>query len=129
MRQLFFIVAFWTVVVVAMRLAVSFPRSLLARVFFTPFGPEPFRGEARSDYLLRCALFGGSWFVQALALFAAGWLALEWDAALADSLFFMVLWAVVIPLLGGGALVVSLCAMCRALWLRSSGGSLTRIRG
>ena len=71
MRQLFFIVAFWIVVVVAMRLAVSFPRSLLARVFFTPFGPEPSRGETRSDYLARRARFGSSWFLQSLVLFAA----------------------------------------------------------
>jgi hypothetical protein len=116
MRQLFFIVAFWIVVVVAMRLAVSFPRSLLARVFFTPFGPEPRRGEPRSDYLLRCARFG------------VGWIALEWNASLAESLFFMVLWAVVTPLLGAGALVVSIYALCRCFWIRSFGRTLTRIQ-
>ena len=126
MRQLFFIVAFWIVVVVAMKLAVSFPRSLLARVFFTPFGPEPLRGEARSDYLLRCARFGGSWFVQSLVLFAAGWLALEWTPALSNSLYFMVLWAVVIPVLGGGALIVSLYALLRCLWIRSAARSVSR---
>ena len=129
MRQLFFIVAFWIVVVVAMRLAVSFPRSLLARVFFTPFGPEPLRGEARSDYLLRCARFGGSWFVQSLVLFAAGWLALRWVPTLSDSLYFMVLWAVVIPLLGGGTLVVSLYAWLRCLWIRFAGRTLPRTQG
>ena len=128
MRQLFFIVAFWIVVVVAMRLAVSFPRSLLARIFFTPFGPEPVRGEAKSEYLLRCARFGALWFAQSLALFAAGWLALEWRPMLADSLFFMVLWAVVIPLLGGAALVVSLCTLSRCLWIRSLGRTLTHIQ-
>ena len=129
MQQLFFIVAFWIIVVVAMRLAVSFPRSLLARVFFTPFGPEPMQGEAKVDYLLRCARFAGSWFVQSLALFGAGWLALARIPILADSLFFMVLWAVVIPLLGSGAFVVSLGAWFRCLWIRSSGRSLTRTQG
>ena len=129
MRQLFFIVAFWIVVVVAMRLAVSFPRSLLARIFFTPFGPEPLRGESRWGYFHRCAVFGASWFAQALALFGAGWLALEWVPTLAGSLFFMVLWAVVIPVLGGAALGVSLCALLRCLWIRSSGRTLTRIQG
>jgi hypothetical protein len=128
-RQLFFIVAFWIVVVVAMRLAVSFPKSLLARVFFTPFGPEPLRGEPRSSYFLRCARFGASWFAQSLALFAIGWLALEWNASLANSLFFLVLWAVVIPALGGCALVVSLCALGRCIWIRSFGRTLTRIQG
>src|SRR4030095_2230397 len=126
MRQLFFIVAFWIVVVVAMRLAVSFPRSLLARVFFTTFGPEPIPGEAKFHYLLRCARFGGSWFAQSLVLFGAGWLAIEWQPTLADSLFFMVLWAVVIPLLGGAALTVSLCTLSRCLWIRSSRRTLTR---
>ena len=126
MRQLFFIVAFWIVVVVAMRLAVSFPRSLLARVFFTTFGPEPILGETKANYLLRCARFGASWFAQSLVLFAAGWLYLAWQPALADSLFFMVLWAVVIPLLGGAALIVSLCTLSRGLWIRSFGRTLAR---
>jgi hypothetical protein len=128
MRQLFFIVAFWIVVVVAMRLAVSFPRSLLARVFFTPFGPEPLRGEARPEYLLRCARFGASWFAQAIALFAGGWIALEWHPALADSLFFLVLWAAVIPLLGTAALIVSLYALGRCFWIRTFGRTLTRVQ-
>ena len=126
MRQLFFIVAFWTVVVVAMRLAVSFPRSLLARIFFTTFGPEPLRGETRPAYLLRCARFGASWFAQSLVLFGAGWLAIEWSPALGNSLFFMVLWAAVIPLLGVAALVVSLCTLSRCLWIRSFGRTFTR---
>ena len=130
MRQLFFIVAFWIVVVVAMRLAVSFPRSLLARVFFTEFGPEPVPGETKADYLLRCARFGGSWFLQSLALFAVGWVALYWQAALADSLYFMVLWAVIIPLLGGAALLVSLFALLRRFWIRYFASALpTRVQG
>ena len=128
MRQLFFIVAFWIVVVVAMRLAVSFPRSLLARAFFTPFGPQPLRGEPKSDFLLRCAQFGASWFAQSLVLFAAGWIALAWNPQLAESLFFLVLWTVVIPLLGGSSLVVSLYALCRCIWIRTFGRTLTRIQ-
>ncbi len=129
MRQLFFIVAFWIVVVVAMKLAVSFPRSLLARVFFTPFGPEPLRGETRADYLLRCARFAGSWSAQSLALFGAGWLALTWAPTLTASLFFMVLWAVVIPVFGGGALIVSLYALSRCLWIRSAARAVSRTQG
>ncbi len=126
MRQLFFIVAFWIVVVVTMRLAVSFPKSLLARVFFAPFGPEPLRGETRSAYLLRCSRFGASWFAQSAALFGAGWLAQSSAPLLAGSLFFMVLWAVVIPFIGGGALVVSVYTLSRCLWIRSLGRTLTR---
>jgi len=128
MRQLFFIVAFWIVVVVAMRLAVSSPRSLLARIFFTPFGPEPLGGESRLAFLLRCARFGESWFAQSLALFAAGWLVQLSLPAVADSLFFVVLWAVVIPVIGACALVVSLYSLCRCLWIRSFRGTLTRLK-
>ena len=129
MRQLFSIVAFWTVVVVAMRLAVSFPRSLLARVFFMPFGPEPLRGEPKSEYLLRGARFGASWFAQSLVLFAAGWIAVELHPKLADSLFFVTLWAVVIPVLGASAFAVSVCALCRCVWIRSFRRTVTRIKG
>lgn len=129
MRQLFFIVAFWTVVVITTRLATYFPDSLLARVLFMHFGPAPLRGESRADYLLRCARFAGSWFVQAFGLFVAGWVALRWEATLADSLYFLALWAVVIPFLGAVALLVALCALCRSLWIRWSEGALTaRIR-
>jgi hypothetical protein len=122
MPQLFHIAAFWIVVVVTIRLAVCFPRSLLARVFFSQFGPVPIRGEAKSDYLLRCARFGGSWFMQAAFLFVVGWVALDWDASLVDSLYFLVLWAVTIPMLGGIALLASLWALARLLWVRRFGG-------
>jgi hypothetical protein len=87
------------------------------------------RGETKPDYLLRCARFAGSWLVQSLVLFAVGWLALERVPALVNSLFFMVLWAVVIPLLGAGALAVMLYAVLRWLWIRSSGRTLKRIQG
>ena len=123
MRQLFYIAAFWVVVLVTIRLAVCFPRSLLARVFFSQFGPAPIRGEAKSDYLLRWVRFGGSWFIQTLILFVVGWIALGWEASLADSLYFLVLWAVVIPMLGGGAFLASLWALAHLLWIRWFGGA------
>ena len=122
MRQLFHIAAFWVVVVVTIRLAVCFPRSLLARIFFSEFGPTPIRGEAKSDYLLRCARFACSWSMQAAFLFVVGWVALDWDASLADSFYFLVLWAVTIPVLGGIALLASLWALGRSLWTRRFGG-------
>ena len=123
MRQLFYIAAFWVVVLVTIRLAVCFPQSLLARVFFSQFGPVPIRGEAKSDYLLRCVRFGGSWFIQTLILFVVGWIALGWEASLADSLYFLVLWAVVIPMLGGVVFLASLWALARLLWIRWFGGA------
>ncbi len=128
MRQVFYIAGFWIVVIVAIRLAVCFPRSLLARVFFAPFGPVPFRGEARSEYLLRCARFGCSWFLQALLLFAAGRIVASWDASLVDSPYFLVLWAAVIPVLGGAALLGSLYALAQWLWIRRVAGARSRQR-
>ncbi len=118
MRQLLHIAAFWVVVIVAIRVGVCFPDSLLARILFSTYGPVPIRGEPKTDYLLRCARFSGSWLMQAAFFFVAGWVALEWDASLADSLFFLVLWAVVIPVLGGVALLASLWALAHSLWLR-----------
>jgi hypothetical protein len=123
MRQLFQIAAFWVVVVVAIRAAVCFPHSLVARIFFSQFGPVPVHGEAKSNYLLRCAGFGGSWFMQAAFLFVLGWVALDWHASLADSLYFLVLWAVIIPVLGGVALLVSLWALACSFWVRRFGGA------
>src|ERR1700680_4248036 len=123
MRQLFRIAAFWVVVVVAIRAAVCFPHSLLARIFFFQFGPVLIRGEAKANYLLRCARFGGSWFMQAAFMFVVGWVALDWHAQLADSLQFLVLWAAATPVLGGGAWVASLWASARSLWGRRFGGA------
>ena len=121
MRQFFYIAAFWVVVVVTIRLAVCFPKSLLARVYFAEFWPAPIRGETRPDYHLRCVRFGGSWFIQASILFVVGWIALGWEASLADSLYFLVLWAVIIPALGGVAFLGSLWALARWLWIRRFG--------
>ncbi len=118
MRQLLHIAAFWLVVVVAVRLAVCFPRSLLARILFLRLGPVPLRGEARADYLVRCAGFSISWFMQAAFLLVAGWVALWWDALLSDSLVFVVLWAVVVPLLGSASLLAAFLAFARSIWLR-----------
>jgi hypothetical protein len=121
MRQLLHIAAFWVAMIVAIRVAVCLPRSLLARILFSRFGPVPIRDEPKSDYLLRCARFGGSWFMQAAFFFVAGWVALRWDTSLADSLFFLVLWAVVIPVLGGVALLSSVWALVHSLWVRRFG--------
>lgn len=128
MRQIFYIAGFWIVVIIAIRLAVSFPQSLLARVFFAQFGPAPIRGEAKSAYLLRCARFGGSWFMQALLLFGVGWLAVHREASLADSPYFLTLWAVVIPILGGAALLASLYALGRWSWIRWFGNDRSKQR-
>ena len=121
MRQLLHIAAFWVAMIVAIRVAVCFPGSLLARIFFSTFGPVPIRGEPKSAYLLRCARFGGSWFMQGAFLFVAGWVALKWDTSLADSLFFLVLWAVVIPVLGSVAFLASAWALAHSLWVRRFG--------
>ena len=118
MLQLFHIAAFWVIVVVAIRAAVCFPHSLLARIFFSQFGPVPIRSEEKCAYLLRRV----RWFMQAVFLFLVGWVALDWDASLADSLYFLVLWAVTIPVLGGVALLASLWALARLLWVRRFGG-------
>jgi hypothetical protein len=118
MPELLHIAAFWLVVVVIIRLAVCFPNSLLARILFLRHGPVPIRDEPKTEYLLRCARFRGSWFVQAVFLFLGGWVARTWDPSLVDSLSFLVLWAVVIPSLAALSLLGSLFALASWLWLK-----------
>jgi len=118
MRQIVHIAAFWVVVIVAIRLAVCFPRSVLAHVLFSRIGPMRVRGESEVDYFLRWVRFGMSSFAQAALLFVAGWAALQLEATLFDSLVFAVLWVVVIPLLGVSALLVAFSAFARSLWVR-----------
>ena len=123
MRQLLHIALFWAVVVVAIRAAVCFPHSMLARILFWRHGPDAIRGESESDYLLRCARYSASWFLQAVFFFVVGWVALRWDVSLVDSLFFLVLWAVVVPILGGVAFLAALFAFGRSIWVRRFGRS------
>jgi hypothetical protein len=118
MRLLFQIVAFWLVVVIAVRVAVCFPRSLLARVLFYDLGPLRRRGEREVDFRLRRAGHSVSWFAQAALLFTAGWLLLRWNTALVDAAPFLVLWAIIVPLIGTGALVAALVDLGRVVLLR-----------
>ena len=118
MPELFHIAAFWAIVVVAIRLAVCFPRSILARILFSHHGPLPVRGESQADYFLRSARFAGSWLMQAGFLLIVGWAGIQWEASLLDSLYFLVLWAVVVPVLGSVALLAALFAVGRSLWTR-----------
>ena len=117
MRQIVHLAAFWVVVIVAIRLAVCFPQSLLAQVFFSRIGPIRERDESEPHYLLRWACFGTSWFMQAALLFVVGWAALQVDASLFESLVFAVLWVVVGPLFAAGALLVVLLALARLAWV------------
>jgi len=113
--ELLHIATFWAVVVLAIRLAVCFPQSLLARILFSRHGPVRARHESQADYFLRCARFAGSWSMQAGFLFIVGWAVVQWDASLLDSLYFLVLWAVVVPAVGSVALLAALFATGR--WL------------
>jgi hypothetical protein len=54
MRQLLHIAAFWVVVIVTIRVAVCFPHSLLARVFFATYGPV---GPVNSRPEIVCQVF------------------------------------------------------------------------
>jgi hypothetical protein len=121
MPEFVHIAAFWAVVVVAIRLAVCFPQSMLARFLFSHHGPRPVRDESQAGYFLRCARFAGSWLMQAGFLLLAGWVGIQWDPSLLDSLYFVVLWAVVVPVLGGMALLAALFAVGRSLWARWTG--------
>jgi hypothetical protein len=121
MRYFVDTMVFWVVVIVAIRVLVHFPNSVLARVAFSQQGPLPIRGEPRSEYFMRWAAFCRGWLVQGLCMFGAGWVALRWDVSLGDSLVFLVFWGVVVPLLGGVAFLGIVCTLAAAWWIRRFG--------
>ena len=121
MSQIVHIVLFWIVVIAAIRVAVWFPDSVPARILFARQGAERSRGESDADFLLRCARFHGGWFAQAALLFVAGAAARAWSPALAESLPFVVLWAVVIPALGTFAFAAAAIDLGRSLVERRRG--------
>lgn len=121
MRPFVDIAVFWAVVLAGICVLARFPQSWPGRVLFARLGPLPIRGEPRSRYLLRWALFGADWFVQAILVLAIGAVALRLQPWLAESLYFLVLWAVVVPLLATVALTGSLLAAGAALWKRYMG--------
>jgi hypothetical protein len=121
MREFFNIALFWIVVFAGICVIARFPESWLGRMLFTRLGPVPVRGEMRSRYLLRWAVYSASWFVQSVLVLGLGAVALDLQPWLAESLYFLVFWAIVVPLLAIVALIASLLAMGAALWRRHLG--------
>lgn len=105
------VVVFWIVVIAAISMLRLFPGSLIARVVFSRQGPLPRRGEARSRYMLRWAGYWGSWVLQAAVVFAGCALAASWFSLLADSLWFLAFWIVVVPVLAAVAFFAGLVAL------------------
>lgn len=115
-------VAIFSLIVLAAILVLArYPSSWFGRVAFARLGPVPLRFEPRSRYFLRWAAFAADWFAQAIFAFVIGWLA--WSAApsLADSLPFIVLWLVVVPLLAIVSLVGTAVALVAYTWRRHVG--------
>jgi len=105
------IVIFWVAVIAAISILRLFPESFMARLVFSRQGPGPRGGEARSRYMLRWAGYWGSWIGQCALVFAACWLAASWRPELAESLWFLVFWVVVVPVLALVAAFASLFAL------------------
>lgn len=118
MTEALHVALFWLAVVIAVRVAVCFPTSLFARVLFSRHGPARGRDEPEADFLRRLARCHGGWLAQSAGAFGLGSLALAWEPSLGDSLYFLVLWAAVIPALALAALVATLRALVRAYRLR-----------
>jgi hypothetical protein len=121
MPELLHVAVFWVFVIVVIRVGVCFPSSLFARILFLHYGPVAVRGEPKIDYLLRCARFRCGWFAQALLAFVGGWIMFRWEPTILESLYFVVLWAVVVPALAAGALVGTLSSLAQWLWLQYLG--------
>jgi hypothetical protein len=121
MRHFIDIAIFSAIVLVAICLLARYPDSWLGRIVFARLGPMPLRRELRSRYFLRWAACAAGWFAQAVFVFALGWAAWRMAPALAESLPFLVLWLVVVPLLAIVSLAVSAVAVVAFLWRRLFG--------
>ena len=121
MRPFVDIAVFWAVVLAGICVLARFPESWLGRILFARLGPLPIGGEPRSRYLLRWAFFGVGWFVQAILVLGIGAAALRLEPWLAESLYFLVFWAVVVPMLAAVALAGALLAVGAAVWRRYIG--------
>ena len=121
MRPFVDIAVFWAVVLAGICVLARFPESWLGRILFARLGPLPIGGEPRSRYLLRWAFFGVGWFVQAILVLGIGAAALRLEPWLAESLYFLVFWAVVVPVLAAFALAGALLAVGAAVWRRYIG--------
>lgn len=105
------VVVFWALVIAAISILRLFPGSLTARALFSRQGPQPRGGASRSDYMLRWAGYWGSWVGQCVLVFSACWLVASWRPELAESLWFLVLWVVVVPALAAVASFAGLVAL------------------
>ena len=112
---------FSVIVLVAILLLAHYPNSWLGRVAFARLRPAPLRFEPRSRYFRRWAAFAADWLAQAIFAFVIGWLALHRAPSLADSLPFLVLWLVVVPVLAIVSLAGSALALVAFLWRRHIG--------
>jgi hypothetical protein len=121
MRHFIDIAIFSTIVLVAICLLARYSDSWLGRIVFTRLGPVPLRRELRSRYFLRWAAYAAGWFAQAVFAFALGWAAWRLVPTLAESLPFLVLWLVVVPLLAIVSLAGSAVAVVAFLWRRLVG--------
>lgn len=112
---------FSVIVLMAILLLARYPNSWFGRIAFARLGPMPLRFEQRSRYFLRWAGYAADWFAQAVFAFVIGWLA--WSAApsLADSLPFIALWLVVVPLLAIVSLTGTAVALVAYTWRRHVG--------
>jgi hypothetical protein len=91
------IVVFWMVVIGAISMLRLFPDSLPARVAFARLGPLPRLGEMHSRYLLRWMAYWWSWVLQCALVVSSCWFISSRVPSLAESLWFLALWTVVVP--------------------------------
>jgi hypothetical protein len=112
---------FSAITFVAICVLARYPSSWLGRIAFARLGPAPVRLESRSHYFLRWAAYAADWFIQAVFVFAIGWGTWRVAPGLADSLPFVVLWLVVVPLLAIVSLAGFALALVAFLWTRFVG--------
>jgi hypothetical protein len=115
------VVVFWMIVIAAISMLRLFPDALPARLAFARLGPLPRDGEARSRYLMRWAGYWGSWGAQCVLVTAVCAFLASRVPALAGALWFLALWAVVVPALAAIASLGCLAALVAAVKARVLG--------
>ena len=103
------IVAFYIALFAVIWALSLFPRSTVARMAFSWFGPVPREGESWARYQLRWAFYALDWLGQIALLFALFYGAAYFYPPVGEHELFLVFAALALPI-GGGMAVLAMAA-------------------
>jgi hypothetical protein len=101
---------FWLIMYSAIWVLARYPSSKLSRFAFSWYGPVPFPGELKSQFMLRWCFYALGWLGQIAFVFACGYVAAWLHPPLTDAMLFLAFWAFALPLLAGMSLLGAIIA-------------------